>query len=362
MNPRRIPLLALAAFALGAPAQQPASPAQPAAATAQQPAPANSAAAPKGNPAPPARANSAAASHGKPAQAQPGSAAPAPQGNLIIQVTDDNGTPFPGAAVEIDGMGTGMAPPGSAQAAAAAAESGSPQATVAPPVCAHSNRAPSEHAETGHGETGDGQPHPGGDQAGNGPSDAGAAGTAQASSAGSGAGQAEPEGNGAGGDQPNAGSSGTKPAGSGHPDHTQEGDGEPQPSGPQLCTVEPGTAQSISSLTGVAAPAAGAPLPPGAVQLVTDAQGQLILQLPSGLHTVAVSVYGFDPFNAHFTLNGKHRQVIQIKLSTAPTSYVIAVGPDGRIQPVSADLDTMIPLEPVAVLDPLPVRGKRHAL
>jgi hypothetical protein len=97
------------------------------------------------------------------------------------------------------------------------------------------------------------------------------------------------------------------------------------------------------------------------VALATDAQGQLTVQLPPGEHTLSVSVYGFDPWTGHFTLSGKHRQVVQIKLSTAPPSYLIVVGPDGRVQPISAVLDATIPLEPVAILDSLAARTHRHA-
>ena len=119
---------------------------------------------------------------------------------------------------------------------------------------------------------------------------------------------------------------------------------------------------AFAELGGAPTNAAGPALPPGAVPLETDAQGPLTVQLPPGAHALSVSVYGFDPFNTHFTLSGKHRQIVQIKLSTAPTSYVLAVGPDGRIQPISADLDAAIPLEPLATLVPLPARARRHGL
>jgi hypothetical protein len=313
----RIPLLALAAFSLGAAAplsaQQPAAPAHGSSATAQ---PSNS-------------------------QANP---APTPPGNLIIQVMDDNGTPFPGAAVEVDGMRTGAAPPGSAPAAPArpdSARADSAPATAAPAVgpeipCPKANSAPTASA-----------PHGG------------------AQAAGSQASGASP-----GDAQPGSGQTGSTQAGSAPPGSGQS-QAQPrdsaQPSGNQHCylppgSVLPGTAQSIGSLIGGAPGDGGPSLPPGAVALTTDAQGQLILQLPSGPHSVSVSVYGFEPFTGHFTLTGKHRQIVQIKLSASPPTYVFVVGPDSRVQLETPVLDSLIPLEPVQTLGPLPPRTRKRLL
>jgi hypothetical protein len=374
MIARRIPLPALAAFALGfaLPLSVTLSAQQPGAA-AQPPAPAS--------PAPAARTNTTAASLGKRTSTPPANTAPAPQGNLTIEVMDDNGTPFPGADVEIDGMRTGQGPAGvqpstiqpsgtqtgDAQASGAqphGAEAGEAQVncTVAGSVrpgnsqtgphsgAAQGAGSQSGVAQTGNGQTGGNQPQPGGQQLN----------TAQPS-----AGRAVDSHNRPTQRRPAEsanGSSGSGQSGSGQPGDTKA-DSQPaaaQPDGDSLNTVQPGTAQAINCQAG-AAPSEPQ-LPPGVVALRTDAQGQLTLQLANGPHTVSVSVYGFDPFTGHFTLSGKHRQMIQIKLSTAPTSFILAVGPDGRIQPVSVDLDALIPLEPVQTLDPLPARTRRHLI
>jgi hypothetical protein len=333
---------------------------------------------------------------GTPASNSQASGAPTPPGNLIIQVMADTGVPVPGAAIEVDGMRTGMGPavvsqPGSMQP-------GNPQ----------SGNAPSNFQVAGYdGSAHPGDAHPGDPMAGctisspvppprvqpssaksgtasGAGAQSGSAGNAQAGNGQAGAAQGQPSGQqtntvqpGAAlpvdghigrihprrtepstansGSSPTAGSgpSGTAPSGGAQPAAAQ-----PPPGADSLNTVQPGTAQTIHCEG--AAPAA--PLPPGAVPLETDAQGQLTLQLSPGEHTLSVSVYGFDPFTGHFTLGGKHRQIVQIKLSTAPTSYILAVGPDGRIQPETPDLGTLIPLEPVQTLDSLPVRNRKRVL
>jgi hypothetical protein len=306
----RIPLLALAAFSLGAaatlPAQQPASP---------------------------THGNSATQQQGKP-QAN---SAPAPQGNLIIQVMDSNGTPFPGAQLEVDGMRTGAAPPGSAPPAPARADSApaSSAPTVGPEIpCPKSSSAQSAGAPRGGAQA-----------------DGGQAGSGQTGQAGSAPADKAPPGD----SQPKAGQT-----------QGQTHDGV-QPRSSQHCylppgSVLPGTAQSIGNLIG-SAPGGGVPsLPPGAVPLTTDAQGQLVLQLPNGEHSVSVTVYGFEPFTGHFTLSGKHRQMVQIKLSSSPPTYVFVVGPDSRVQLETPEVDALIPLEPLQTLGPLAPRARRRLL
>jgi hypothetical protein len=271
-------------------------------------------------------------------------AAPAPPGNLIIQVMDDDGTPFPGAAVEVDGMRTGAAPPGSAPAAPARAN----PAQVSP---ASASSAPAVGPEIPC-------PKPSSAQTAGAPSD-------RAHAAGSQAAGAQP-----GDGQPGSGQAGQSgQAGAAQPHNQTQGQprDSAQPSSSQHCylppgSVLPGTAQSIGNLIGGAADGSGPPLPPGAVALATDAQGQLILQLPSGPHSVSVSVYGFEPFTGHFTLSGKHRQIVQIKLSASPPTYVFVVGPDSRVQLETPVLDSLIPLEPVQTLGPLPPRNRKRLL
>jgi hypothetical protein len=332
---RRISLLVLAAFALGAAAQQPASPS----------------AVPQGTPAP--RAAKAAQKKGSGAAPQPG--LQAPQGNLTIQVTRDDGTPVPDADVEIDGMRAGIGPSGTGPASAAgntrspairnagpenSAENSvdqsglfHPQPVSCPPPPPHktapakpqSSQAPSRNAQsgdqTGSAQTGSGQP-----------------------------GQVPPA-------QPaSADANPSKP-------HASAESADAQPACDPANMVRPGQAESIGELSGAKSDDAGGPsLPPGVIPLRTDDQGQLVLQLPPGAHTLSVSVYGFDPFTGSFTLSGRHRQIVQIKLSTAPTSVVFTVGADYRTQTESAITYALIPLEPVQVLDPLPARTRRRVL
>ncbi len=105
------------------------------------------------------------------------------------------------------------------------------------------------------------------------------------------------------------------------------------------------------------APAAGAAAP-----LKTDAQGQVAIDLPSGPHTVTVSVPGFDPLTSHIDLKPKDTQTIAIKLSAAPPPYVWVVGSDGRIEPRTPEMDAHIPFEPMQTLAPLPARTRRRFL
>jgi hypothetical protein len=399
----RTPLLALAALSLSAAASL----------WAQQPAA-------------PAHGNSAPAQPSKP-QAN---AAPAPQGNLIIQVTDDNGTPFPGAAIEVDGMRTGAAPAGAPKPGSAQPNSAQPN-SVQPGTVQPAGAQPDPQssigqassfrvygAETsgpeagGSGSGGSGsvgaesseaqvnctieggarpvisQPSP---RAGvhSDPAQAAGSPSGQGSSAapsGSGeAGEAQP-----GGQQVNTVEPGTVQAVGSHPRLAQPrraetanaGPGSPQSgnntpgassagsgqaAGAQLepddsspNTFQPGTAQAIHCQSGGAA--GGPALPPGVIALITDAQGQLILQLPNGEHTVSVSVYGFEPFTGHFTLSGKHRQMVQIKLSSSPPTYVFVVGPDSRVQLETPEVDALIPLAPLQTLGPLAPRTRRRLL
>jgi hypothetical protein len=357
----RIPLLALAACALYA-----------APSRAQQPA--------------------APSAKGAPASNSPANAAPPPPGNLIIQVMADTGVPVPGAAIEVDGMRTGMGP-------AVVSQPGSPPAGGLQPGNPQSGNAQSSFQVAGY----DGSAHPGSSR----PGDPMAGCTisspvppprVQPSLAKPGAGTPPGNGNAAAGNgqagaaqpgqqintvkpgaalpvdghigrthprraEPSTANSGSAPTAGSGPGAAPSGSAQPPAAQPPpgadgLNTVQPGTAQTIHC----EGTAPAAPLPPGAVPLETDAQGQLTLQLPPGEHTLSVSVYGFDPFTGHFTLGGKHRQIVQIKLSTAPTSYVLAVGPDGRIQPETPDLETLIPLEPVQTLDSLPVRNRKRLL
>lgn len=369
MVPARIPLVALAAFALGAavplPAQQPAAAAAQPAATAQAPAPASAAPATRGN------------------------ATPAPQGNLIIQVMDDDGTPVPGADIEVDGMRTGAVPsgvqgssvqPGSAQVSGE--QSGDVQPGSAQPDGAETGDTPAGEAQVNCTVASSVQP-------GSSPSGSAQPGGAPPKRAAPGSEQAVGDQPQPGGQQLNTVEPGTVESVGRHPRITQSrraetvsanpgssssgsaapgaartsgqaSDAQPQPNSDDANTVQPGTAQAINCQAG-AAPSQPA-LPPGEVPLRTDAQGELVLQLPDGPHSISVSIYGFDPFTGSFALSGKHRQIVQIKLSTAPTSYVLAVGPDGRIQPVGANLDSVIPLEPVETLGPLPARARHRVL
>jgi hypothetical protein len=348
----RIPLLALAAFPLGAlpflPAQQPAAPTHGNTATTQQ---------------------------GK-SQAD---SAPAPQGNLIIQVMDSNGTPFPGAQLEVDGMRTGrgqisVAEGGGAQAAPASAakppadsaqasrpHTACPTSPYAPPSSPPAARDRTGSAPAGSTQPGNApqngsqtQPSGGGSSGGLLTRHSGSSHPASAPPDGS---QSQPAGN-----QPETGQSGNGQPGSAPP-ASADGKSQPQPGGNQLCTVPGGTAQSIGTLMGNASPEPGGPsLPPGAIPLTTDAQGQLILQLPSGEHSISVSVYGFEPFTGHFTLSGKHRQLVQVKLSASPPTYVFVVGPDSRVQLETPEVDALIPLEPLQTLGPLAPRTRRRLI
>ncbi len=315
MIARRIPLVALMAFAPGASAQQPASP--------------------------------SAAPQKKSAPAPQASQPQAPQGNLIIQVMADNGAPVPGAAIEVDGMRSGGAPAGPGTGRSSTLPSGT-RIIGADPSPSESGASPTGPGEANPSESTIDQsglfrpqkrpcpaPQPANSRPGKSQSQSGATQTGQAAS---------------GSAKPNTGTA------------RQPSQPPPPPDCGLTNMVQAGTAESISELGGTPSDAAAAALPPGAVPLETDAQGQLILQLPPGEHTLSVSVYGFDPFTGHFTLGGKHRQIVQIKLNTAPTTYVLAVGPDGRIQPESPDLGTLIPLEPVQTLDSLPARNRKHLL
>jgi hypothetical protein len=339
---QRIPLLALVAFALAAPAQQPAS--------------ANPAGAPQANhPTSPHGSNAATPQKNSAATPQ------APQGNLTVQVMDDNGNPVPNADIEIDGMHTGGAPAGPGTGRSSTLSSGTRiiGADSTPNQSGTDQSSPGQpNGQPDIDQSGlfrprarpcppaPPRPQPEKTQPGNAPSPSGST---------------QPVDSHPGRAQPSQ-----SPSSSAHSGGPQPNSQPAQPQPPPDCgltnTVQAGTAESIADLGGTPADAAGPALPPGAVALRTDAQGQLILQLLPGDHTLSVSVYGFDPFTAHFSLTGKHRQVVQIKLSTAPTSYLIAVGPDGRIQPVSADLDAVIPLEPVQSLDNLPPHARHRAL
>jgi hypothetical protein len=377
----RIPLLALAAFSLGALAQQPA---QQASATAQTPAPVSPGSASRTVAARKSTAPASSQANSK----QQGNSAPAPQGNLTVQIMDDNGTPVPGAAIEVDGMRAGMgsaiisqsngAQPGGVQpggvqisgydgsAAAGGSQTGDSlsgctvsstvQSISAQPAVARGASVPSQHgsASPGNGQTGEA-----GAQSELTPEELKTVHPGAVQSVGSHPRLTEPRrtepGSGRSASSQSDGSgSGSAPSGNGQPGSAS---GEAQPGGDGLNSVQPGTAQSINCQG--AAPAA---LPPGVVPLTTDAQGQLVLELPPGEHTLSVSVYGFDPWTGHFTLNGKHRQIVQIKLSTAPTTFVMTYGADDRVQLETATLDTEIPLEPVQTLVPLPAHTRRHVL
>ncbi len=349
----RIPLLALAGiFSLGA--------------AAQQPAPASATASPQAVPAAAAQKNAAAT-------AQEGQPQP-PQGNLTIQVMRDDGTPVPDADIAIDGMRAGMGPmvPGQSNGAGASnaqspgaltgsSESNGAQPASAQPPALRCISAQAASIEAGGTQPGSATATP--SQAGNSQPGGGVSSSGQTGSGRSGNAQA---GNGnPGGAQSNGGQAGHAQSGSNKSGSAQPG----APPSRQNCysanTVLPGTAESISDLgLGASADAAtSAPsLPPGVVPLRTDAQGQLTLQLSDGPHTLSVSVYGFDPFTGQFTLGGKHRQIVQIKLSTAPTSYILAVGPDNGIQLETPQLDALIPLEPLQTLVPLPARTRGHVL
>jgi hypothetical protein len=285
---KRISLLALAAFALDVSAQQPQK----------------------------------SVSSPQPGQPQ------APQGNLTIQVTNDDGAPVPGAALEIDGMSVGGGPAGSSHSTSGGVTSTLPSGTqiIGADSSPHTSQANIDRSGLFQAHA---RPCP----------------TPPPAAV------RHDNGQPAKGQAPAAGA---KPA-------TQPAQPPPPPSCGLTNTVQAGTAESIGDLSGTPTGASAPALPPGAVALATDAQGQLTVQLPPGEHTLSVSVYGFDPWTGHFTLTGKHRQVVQIKLSTAPPSYLIVVGPDGRVQPISAVLDATIPLEPVATLDSLAARPHRRA-
>jgi hypothetical protein len=307
-------------------------------------------------------------------QATAGAAPTAPQGNLTIQVMSDDGTPVPGADLAVDGMRTGQGPvtpgqagvgqPGSGAANGAVAGNGQGQSAQTKSTQPGSTSPPGMHCisaaaasigtgstQTGNGQTGAGQQ--GSAQAGNGSTKSTQTG-AQA-----GAGQSGQTQTGQG--QAGQAQSGSDKTGSSKPVNKKTGAAAPAQNCYASNTVLPGTVESIGELVTSAPtdPDSGPPLPPGAIPLRTDAQGQLVLQLPPGSHTLAISVYGFEPWNGSFTLNGKHRQIVQIKLSTAQSSFVLAVGPDDRIQLESPDLEATIPLEPLQTLVLEPRRGHR---
>jgi hypothetical protein len=313
-------------------------------------------------------------------QATAGAAPTAPQGNLTIQVMSDDGTPVPGADLAVDGMRTGQGPvtpgqagvgqPGSGAANGAVAGNGQGQSAQTKSTQPGSTSPPGMHCiSAAAASIGTGSTQAGSGQTGSGNTKNAQQGTQQGTR------QGTPPGT-----QPGAAQSGNAQAGQTQSGSDKNGGSKPVDSttgnpktsaktGPaapaQNCyasnTVLPGTSESIGELVS-SAPTngdSGPPLPPGAIPLRTDAQGQLVLQLPPGSHTLAISVYGFEPWNGSFTLNGKHRQIVQIKLSTAQSSFVLAVGPDDRIQLESPDLEAPIPLEPLQTLVLEPRRGHR---
>ncbi len=94
--------------------------------------------------------------------------------------------------------------------------------------------------------------------------------------------------------------------------------------------------------------------------LKTDGQGQTVLNLPSGAHTLSITFPAFKRLTQQIEVQSGTNQMVAVKLDVATGGFV-TVEAISDMPPPNSPETVFLPLQPLFNLDPLPSkRAKRR--